>query len=97
MFFKEKIQHFNQQRICISKLGHHWFRKRMLPDQHRDITWTNADALSIEHRNKFSKIWIKENNFDTTKLFKNAVSNIAPIYFFLGLNVLRVNNLLFWV
>ena len=79
--------------ICISKLGHHWFRSLLW---HQAIIWTYADLMLIEpSRTNFSEIWLKIWGLTFKKIYlKMSSTKWRPLC--LCLNVLLGNTEVKW-
>ena len=75
--------------VCISKLGHHWFRWWLLPLQHQTINKTNAGLLVIQPSGThFSAILMKYEYFPFKQMCLQMISVKYPP-FCLSLHVLR--------
>ena len=89
-FLTVPLCHWGQvTHICICKLGHHWLRYGLSPDQHQAIIWTNNWILLTWFLGpNFSVILFKYYTFSFKKMhLKMSSGKWRP--FCLGLNELN--------
>ena len=76
--------------ICVTSLGHHWFRKWLSPVLRQAIIWTIAGISLIgPFGPNFSEIWSEVHSL-SCKTMLSKMSSAKCRLFCLGLNVLSV-------